>query len=202
MQRFVVSAAALLFLALMVTTASAQSQGFTTTSVHMRAGPGTNYPVVATLPQDATIEISGCQVGYSWCDVSWNTARGWISNNYILVEEDGQKTVLNPVLAAALGIAIIEFSQSYWENHYQAYPWFAYWNHYYHPYHPVPGPYCYHAPQDPACHYAPYNPNRLYQTEHHHSHHHGHGHPHNHSHHEGSHGGHGHSHHDGSHHHH
>ncbi|WP_371809004.1 SH3 domain-containing protein [Ruegeria sp. HKCCD7255] len=155
----------------------------------MRAGPGTNYPVVATLPQDATIEIYGCQTGYSWCDTSWNSARGWISSNYILTESDGQKKVMNPVVAAALGIAIVEFSQAYWENHYQAYPWFAYWNRYYHPYHPVPGPYCYHAPQDPACHYRPYYPHPLYQpVPQHHSHgnphpgghHHGNGHHHHH----------------------
>lgn len=180
------------FVPLLATAALSQTQGFTTTSVHMRAGPGTNYPVVATLPQDATIEIYGCQTGYSWCDTGWNSARGWISSNYILTESDGSKKVMNPVVAAALGIAIVEFSQAYWENHYQAYPWFAYWNQYYHPYHPyhpVPGPYCYHAPQDPACHYGPYYPNRLYQpAPPQNPHDHGHGHAHHHE-------GHGHHHH-------
>ncbi len=189
MRHVLLAALALVVLPFWASSAISQTAGFTTTSVHMRAGPGTNYPVVATLPQDATIEIYGCQTGYSWCDTSWNSARGWISSNYILTESDGQKKVMNPVVAAALGIAIVEFSQAYWENHYQAYPWFAYWNRYYHPYHPVPGPYCYHAPQDPACHYRPYYPHPLYQpVPQHHSHgnphpgghHHGNGHHHHH----------------------
>ncbi len=169
--------------------ALAQTQGSTTTSVHMRAGPSTNYPVVATLPQDATIEIYGCQTGYSWCDTGWNGARGWISSNYILTDSDGSKKVMNPVLAAALGIAIVEFSQAYWENHYQAYPWYAYWNRYYHPYHPAPGPYCYHAPQDPECQFGPYYSPPSHQAAQHHHHDGGQGHHHHYS------NGHGHHHH-------
>ncbi len=168
MRIFVPFLAATFFLAFSLSAALAETQAHTTTSVHMRAGPGTNYPVVASLPQDATIELYGCQPGYTWCDVSWNSARGWIASNYILVDSEGQTKVMNPVIAAALGIAIVEFSQAYWENHYQAYPWFAYWNRYYHPYHPAPGPYCYHSPQDPACHYPPHDPNRLYQPAPHH----------------------------------
>lgn len=193
------SLAALFLLASSVTLAQAQTQAFTTTTVHMRAGPGIAYPVVATLPQDAAIEIYGCQAGYGWCDTSWNAARGWISSNYILTEDAGQKAVLNPALAATLGIGLVDFDQTYWNSHYQAYPWFPYWNHYHHPYyppyHPVPGPYCYHAPQDPECYGGYPNPHVLYQPapQHHsgsggHTHHHSHasqggGHTHHHYHH-------------------
>ncbi len=192
MRLSLIAIAAAFLVTLLAGSASAQTQGFTTTSVHMRAGPGTSYPVVATLPQDATIEIFGCQTGYSWCDTGWNGARGWISSNYILTDSDGTKKVMNPVVAAALGIAIVDFSQVYWDNHYQAYPWFPYWNRYYHPYHPyhpAPGPYCYHAPQDPACHYSPYHPNRFYQPAPH-GHSNGNGHGHHHGHNGGGHGGH------------
>ncbi|MDP5216438.1 SH3 domain-containing protein [Ruegeria sp. 2205SS24-7] len=193
MKRLSIAIMAMLVLPLLANLAHAKTQGFTTTSAHMRAGPGISYPVVATLPQDATIEIYGCQTGYSWCDVSWNAARGWISSNYILTDRDGKKSVLTPVLAAEIGIAIIEFNQAYWNNHYEQYPWYADWNRYYHPYHPAPGPYCYHAPQDPACHYAAHNATHpLYHpAPHYHTHdhsapyyqHHGaYGHHHHHSH--------------------
>jgi uncharacterized protein YraI len=165
MKKYLLGIAVALFLPLFAASAHAQTPGFTTTDVHMRAGPGTNYPAVATLPPNASIEVYGCQAGYDWCDISWNSARGWISSTYILTESNGQKVVLTPAVAATIGITIVVFNQAYWNNYYKHYPWYPYWNRYYHPvhpYHPVPDPYCYHSPQAPECHYGPYHPYHPY----------------------------------------
>lgn len=182
MKTHMIGVLATVMLVLAGATAQAQTQGFTTTTVNMRAGPSTGYPVVATLPPDATIEVYGCQAGYDWCDISWNSARGWIASSYILTEQDGKKAVMTPAVAAAIGISIVVFSEVYWNNHYKHYPWYPYWSRYYHP--PVPGPYCYHAPQDPACrHYHPYPPPHDGSGGHaHHHNHQGGGHSHHHHH--------------------
>jgi hypothetical protein len=46
-----------------------------TNNVNMRQGPGTNYPVITTIPGGSTVEVSGCQG--EWCSVSWHGQSGF-----------------------------------------------------------------------------------------------------------------------------
>jgi len=38
------------------------------TNVNLRAGPGTEYPIILTVPADAPVTILGCLPDYTWCD--------------------------------------------------------------------------------------------------------------------------------------
>ena len=51
--------------------AGAATVAVATANVNMRAGPGTEYPVVATIPAGSPITAWGCVADYSWCDVTW-----------------------------------------------------------------------------------------------------------------------------------
>lgn len=65
--------------ALLLTPAAAlAAPGVVTTSVSMRAGPGTGFPTVNRVPGGARVNIHGCIRGDAWCDVSWSTNRGWV----------------------------------------------------------------------------------------------------------------------------
>jgi hypothetical protein len=46
-----------------------------TNNVNMRQGPGTNYPVITTIPGGSTVEVSGCRG--EWCSVSWHGQSGY-----------------------------------------------------------------------------------------------------------------------------
>lgn len=46
-----------------------------TNNVNMRQGPGTNYPIITTIPGGSTVEISGCQD--QWCTVVWQGRTGY-----------------------------------------------------------------------------------------------------------------------------
>lgn len=46
-----------------------------TTNVNMRQGPGTNYPLITTIPGGSTVEVSGCQG--QWCAVVWQGRNGY-----------------------------------------------------------------------------------------------------------------------------
>ena len=50
-------------------------------SVNLRAGPGTQYPVVDTIPGGATVDVRGCTG--SWCRVNFNGEVGYASRNYL-----------------------------------------------------------------------------------------------------------------------
>ncbi|MFZ0527991.1 MAG: SH3 domain-containing protein, partial [Xanthobacteraceae bacterium] len=46
------------------------------TNVNLRQGPGTNYPIVTTIPAGAPVNVSGCNAG--WCQVAFQGQGGYI----------------------------------------------------------------------------------------------------------------------------
>ncbi|WJH38141.1 SH3 domain-containing protein (plasmid) [Aliirhizobium terrae] len=96
--------------------ASAATNGVAVTSVNLRAGPSTQYPVVRVMPQSASLVIYGCSGDRTWCDVSWAGARGWVSASYIYVNYNGQQTVLTSSIVPVIGIATVAFSVAYWDS--------------------------------------------------------------------------------------
>jgi uncharacterized protein YraI len=101
----------LLFALILPSLASAAS-GYTTAGVNQRAGPGTGYPVVATVPANSPVQIYGCVQGGSWCDTLWAGNRGWIASAYLT--------------AAWQGAPIIVYNQNvYYNSYYVGRPWYA-----------------------------------------------------------------------------
>lgn len=66
--------------ALAAPAAASAATGHTTGSVNLRAGPGTQYGRIAVIPAGARVEVFGCS---SWCTVSYQGYRGWVSAKYI-----------------------------------------------------------------------------------------------------------------------
>jgi len=64
-----------------VTLSAAAHAAFTTGSVNLRAGPGTGYYVVATVPPGAFVDVRNC--GGNWCKVNYRGIVGWMSASYI-----------------------------------------------------------------------------------------------------------------------
>jgi uncharacterized protein YraI len=104
--------------------ASAQT-ALVTTELNMRAGPSPEFPVVATLPENAHVRVHGCLDGYNWCDVSWQDERGWAygaylsypyDNRYVVVSEYGPEIDL-PIVTYSVG--------SYWDRYYRGRPWYG-----------------------------------------------------------------------------
>jgi uncharacterized protein YraI len=118
MKLFLIGAAALAAIFCLPASAMARP-GFTTGTVHMRAGPGTYFPVIDTVPDGADITINGCLADYDWCDVGWAGERGWISAAYLQFVYDG-RPVLLPDYAVAAGFPIVTFSlEPYWRHYYR-----------------------------------------------------------------------------------
>jgi uncharacterized protein YraI len=54
---------------------------YATTSLNVRSGPGTGYPVVATLGDGQPVEVIGC--AGSWCEVDLGRGSGFASASYL-----------------------------------------------------------------------------------------------------------------------
>lgn len=105
--------------------AALAQNGVTTGDVNMRAGPSTDYPRVATIPEDSPVRIHGCLNGYNWCDVNWRGNRGWVSGAYLNYSYNDRYVVVED-WGPRIGIPIISFGvQDYWSRYYRDRPWWS-----------------------------------------------------------------------------
>ena len=113
-------------LGLLATPAMAQEElnGYPITDVNLRAGPGTEYPVLVTVPTDAPITILGCLEDYTWCDTIFEQHRGWMSSIYLAGYYDGEYYLLSDY-APDLGYQVLTFDRAaYWDAYYQDEPFY------------------------------------------------------------------------------
>lgn len=124
-------AAAIFFIAAPATAFAAR--GYATNTVHLRAGPGTAYPIVDTIPGGAHVTIHGCLRDRDWCDVTWHRDRGWVSANYLNYFYRNRYVYL-PNYFDTIDVPIVTFAlNDYWANYYVGRPWYhrrAHWAHY------------------------------------------------------------------------
>jgi uncharacterized protein YraI len=97
----------------------------TTTSADLYAGPDDSYPMVAQLDSNTPLQVYGCLDDWSWCDVGFQDARGWLYSPDITYAYEGGYVPLYQY-APALGVAVVPFSVDvYWGHYYQGRPWFG-----------------------------------------------------------------------------
>lgn len=80
-----------------------------TTSLNLRTGPGTQYPVLGTIPKGYSVGVAGCVAGYGWCRVGYAGLEGWAASRYIAIPiANGYTNTTNFAAgAAAVGIPLI-----------------------------------------------------------------------------------------------
>lgn len=101
-----------------------QQPAYTSKDVNLRAGPSTDYPVVAILPANVSISVQGCLSDYRWCDVIAGPNRGWAYSGNIIYSYQGSNVPLL-TFGPMIGIGIIGFSiGNYWDAHYRSSPWY------------------------------------------------------------------------------
>src|SRR5829696_3152994 len=68
---------------IIATSPALAAPGVTTTSVNLRAGPGTNHPSIRTLPAGTAIDMGECEDSGSWCAVTVDGRSGFVSGRYL-----------------------------------------------------------------------------------------------------------------------
>lgn len=64
-----------------------------TTDVNVRTGPGSQFPVIGAIEQNATVELIGCLPARNWCRVVSRGRTGWSYGRYFAAGVSG-RTVL------------------------------------------------------------------------------------------------------------
>ncbi len=98
--------------------------GYPVTNVNLRAGPGTDFPVIVTVPNRAWISILGCLADYGWCDVFFEGNRGWMRSIYLAGWYQGYYYPLRDY-APQLGYPVVTFDVgTYWDAYYRGRPFY------------------------------------------------------------------------------
>ena len=141
----------------------------TAKSVHVRAGPAREYPVVVILAPGSPLTVEGCLSNYTWCDVTlYDGTRGWVYAGNLSYDDNVSYL---PILdyGSSVGIPILSFNfVNYWDSYYRVHPWYRDRQHWIdNPLHPgpraTPGPE--HIGQPPGRNPARNAPDRPHQME-------------------------------------
>ncbi|WP_414649288.1 SH3 domain-containing protein [Dyella sp.] len=99
--------------------------GYPTARVHLRAGPGVDYPQLATLAaSDGPLVIHGCTQGRAWCDVTSRGRRGWVAGRLLACRVGGDVQAIRPC-GVPESVPIVRFDiERYWSEHYRDRPFY------------------------------------------------------------------------------
>lgn len=89
--------------------------------LNLRAGPGTNYPVIGTMPAGAHVNVRNCNG--SWCRVSFRGETGWASASYLGGGGGRSTTVYRTRTYAEPSYAYVEPGYAYAPGYYDYGPY-------------------------------------------------------------------------------
>jgi uncharacterized protein YraI len=92
-------------------------------TTNMRAGPGTQYPVIAKIAGGSAVHIYGCIPERVWCDAQVQGVRGWVNSNRLEFAYGGRRVPLVQYYSY-FGAPYVHFDFGYWDRHYRYKPWY------------------------------------------------------------------------------
>ncbi|NRG19203.1 hypothetical protein HPQ64_16045 [Rhizobiales bacterium] len=102
-----------------------QIEAETTTGLNQRAGPGTRFPVMTTVPRGGRITLHGCLADYDWCDGTYRGIRGWFAAAFLEIAYRGSWMEASDYARYAY-LPVVSFQiSSYWDRFYRDEPFYA-----------------------------------------------------------------------------
>lgn len=114
-----IAVAAFLATLMLPNIAAAQSVAFATGGgfSNMRAGPGTNFPVVLQVPPGTRVNVFGCLATRDWCDSVVGQVRGWMHTSRLEFIYAGRR-VLVPSYYSYFAPPVVVFNFGAWPRNY------------------------------------------------------------------------------------
>jgi SH3-like domain-containing protein len=82
--------------------AYADTMAMANRDLNVRAGPGTQNPVVGVIGSGQSVNILGCEQSGRWCTVAFDGGEGWVSAKYLSGDFDAGQVVVTEQPTAAI----------------------------------------------------------------------------------------------------
>lgn len=78
-----------------------------TTDLNLRAGPGSQYPVIGVISAGQSTTVKGCIDQGKWCNVNTGSEDAWAYSDYLTMDSGGTQIILTNRSADA-GVAVVK----------------------------------------------------------------------------------------------
>src|SRR5262249_4480622 len=93
---------------------------FTMQQTDIYAGPSSEFPQIASLPPNTEVGVAGCLSDWSWCDVTFSNARGWVWAGDLGYPYESRRVAIIE-FGPRLRLPVVTFSiNTYWDAHYRS----------------------------------------------------------------------------------
>ena len=82
--------------------AYADTMATTTRDLNVRAGPGSQNPVIGVIGSGQSVDVNGCVQNGRWCTVAFEGGEGWVSARYLAGDFDASQVVVTEQPTAAI----------------------------------------------------------------------------------------------------
>ena len=83
-------------------------------NVNLRAGPGTSYSIITTIPEGSFLRILGCTDGYEWCGVDFRGSEGYSAGRYLTVTSGQYSDQIITGVGVGLALSIPLWHYNHW----------------------------------------------------------------------------------------
>ena len=84
--------------------AYADTMATTTRDLNVRAGPGSQNPVIGVIGSGQSVNINGCVQGGRWCTVAFDGGEGWVSAKYLSGDFDAGQVIVTEQPTASVRV--------------------------------------------------------------------------------------------------
>jgi uncharacterized protein YraI len=100
------------------------AEGIVVENTPLLAGPDSQFPPVDQVAAGTDVQVNGCLTGYTWCDVSFQNDRGWISGQALEILYQSRRLRVVEITPEVVPFVSFEFN-SYWDEHYRDRPFYG-----------------------------------------------------------------------------
>jgi uncharacterized protein YraI len=99
------------------------AQGVIVQNTALHAGPDDQFPPVDEIQAGANVDVNGCLTGFTWCDISFQQDRGWVSGQDLEILFQSRRVRITEATPDVIPFVAFEFD-SYWQQNYASRPFY------------------------------------------------------------------------------
>jgi len=99
------------------------AQGVIVENTALHAGPDDQFPPVDEIQAGTNVEVNGCLTGFTWCDISFQQDRGWVTGQDLEILFQSRRVRVTEATPDVVPFVAFVFD-NYWQQNYANRPFY------------------------------------------------------------------------------